>query len=69
MNKTDSAVLKRSRDAALPADSTHRVRMLKLDVPTFDGDILNWVTFWELFAVVVHDRSHLSNARLPQTFA
>ena len=38
------------------------VRLPKLDVPTFSGDILNWQTFWEQFCVSVHDRSHLSNA-------
>ena len=34
----------------------------KLDVPTFDGDILNWMTFWEQFLIAVHGRSNLSNA-------
>jgi len=42
-----------------PSLTTHGVRLPKLGVPTFDGDILNWITFWEQFAVAVHDRSHL----------
>ena len=25
------------------------VRLPKLDVPTFDGNVLNWRTFWEQF--------------------
>ncbi len=38
------------------------VRLPKLSVPTFDGSIINWRTFWEQFAVSVHNRSKLSNA-------
>ena len=43
--------------------STYRgVRLPKLDVPTFDGDILKWITFGEQFTVSVHGRPHLSKA-------
>ena len=35
---------------------------LKLDVPTFVGDILNWRTFWEQFCIAIHDCTHPSNA-------
>ena len=45
-----------------PIPTTHGVRLPKLDVPTFDGDILKWTIFWEQFVVSVHDQSHLSNA-------
>lgn len=38
------------------------VKLPKLDVPTFDGSILNWKTFWEQFSVAVHDRSNLTDA-------
>ena len=38
------------------------VRLPKLDVPTFNGNILNWRSFWEQFAVSVHDRSNFSNS-------
>ena len=38
------------------------VKLPKLDVPTFDGNILNWRSFWEQFCVSVHDRSNLSDA-------
>ncbi len=36
------------------------IKLPKLEIPTFDGDILNWRTFWEQFRVSVHDRSNLS---------
>ena len=41
--------------------TSHGVRLPKLDVPTFDGDILNWSTFWEQFCIAVHDHTHLSD--------
>ena len=54
------------KDSIAPPDTTptttHGVRLPKLDVPTFDGDILNWSTFWEQFCIAVHDRTHLSDA-------
>ena len=37
------------------------VRLPKIDVPTFDGNILNWRSFWEQFNVSVHCRSTLSD--------
>ena len=38
------------------------VKLPKLDVPTFDGNILNWRSFWEQSCVSVHDRSNLLDA-------
>ena len=38
------------------------VKLPKLDVPKFDGNILNWRSFWEQFCVAVHDRTHLSDS-------
>ena len=38
---------------------TTGVRLPKLDVPTFDGNIIQ---FWEQFTISVHDRKNLSNA-------
>lgn len=37
------------------------VKLPKVDVPTFDGNILNWQTFWEQFCIAVHNRKNLSN--------
>ena len=36
------------------------VKLPKLEVPTFDGDILDWKTFWEQFSVSIHTRPNLS---------
>ena len=44
--------------------SEHKgVRLPKLEVPVFDGGILNWRRFWEQFLVSVHDRSSLSDSK------
>ena len=50
--------------AGMPPESADSkgVKLPKLDVPTFDGDLLNWQTFWEQFCVAVHDRSNISDA-------
>ena len=38
------------------------VKVPKLEVSTFNGDILGWKTFWEQFPVSIHTRPNLSNA-------
>ena len=38
------------------------VKLLKLDVSTFDGNIVNWRSFWEQFSISVHDRRKLSDS-------
>ena len=37
------------------------VKLPKLDVPTFDGQVINWRSFWEQFEVSVYIRSSLSD--------
>ena len=48
--------------ATAPVADGKGVRLPKLDVPTFEGDVLHWAQFWEQFKISIHDRSHLSNA-------
>ena len=38
------------------------VKLPKLNVPVFNGNILHWTSFWEQFCISVHDRSSLSDA-------
>ena len=38
------------------------VKLPRLDVPTFDGNIVNWRSFWEQLSVSVHDRRKLSDS-------
>ena len=38
------------------------VKLPKIDVPTFNGNILNWGTFWEQFSVAVHNHDNISDS-------
>jgi hypothetical protein len=37
-------------------------KLPRLSVPTFDGDILSWGSFWEQYCISVHNRTGLSDA-------
>ena len=37
------------------------VKLPKIDVPKFDGELLHWQTFWEQFSVSVDRRSDITN--------
>ena len=55
----------RSHDKAtadLPREDK-MVKLPKIDTPTFNGDILNWLTFWEQYRVAIHDRTDLPQAQ------
>ena len=43
------------------APTSYGVRLPKLDVPTFNGDILNQRTFKEQFCIAIHDCTHFSD--------
>ena len=40
--------------------STLSIKLPKIDIPTFNGDMITWRTFWEQFDVSVHSRSDIS---------
>ncbi|XP_064106905.1 uncharacterized protein LOC135215881 [Macrobrachium nipponense] len=42
-----------------PPLPTASVRLPKLDLPHYSGDILEWNSFWELYHVSVHQRKDL----------
>ena len=35
------------------------VNLPRIEIPTFDGNILNWRLFWEQFQAAVHDKPQL----------
>jgi hypothetical protein len=57
-------LLKAYREPIIAAPSTDRsgVKLPKIDVPMFDGDILHWRQFWEQYCISVHDRTNLTNS-------
>ena len=48
--------------SAVPASGGNVSKLPKLDVPTFNRDILQWQPFWEQFEVSVHCCTSLTNA-------
>ena len=44
--------------ASVPPTESKGVKLPKLDVPTFDGNILNWRSF----CISVHDHTHLTDS-------
>ena len=55
-------VARENPSTASTASDPHGVKLPKLDIATFDGNILHWKTFWEQFEVSVHNRPNLSDA-------
>ena len=42
---------------------TRGVKLPKIDVSMFDGNILHWQTFWEQFSVAIHDHADISDIK------
>ena len=38
------------------------VKLPKIEVPTFDGNLVNWISFWEQFSISIHEKCKLTNA-------
>ena len=39
------------------------IELPKINIPTFDGDTLNWVTFWEQFDIAIHSNKKLHDVQ------
>lgn len=44
-----------------PSKESNNIRLPILEIPDFDGDLLNW-SFWERFSISIHEKTNLSNA-------
>ncbi len=45
------------------ATQSHEVRLPQLELPTFSGQIEDWISFHDLFTAAVHNNSKLTNAQ------
>ena len=43
-----------------PVAEPRGVKLPKIDVPTFSGELLHWQSFWEQFCIAIHDRKDIS---------
>ncbi len=50
-----------SDSLAPTSPKTKGVRLPKLEIPTFEGDILYWLTFWEQFYIAIDGRKDISD--------
>ena len=46
-----------------PTPRAAGAKLPRLEVPSFDGDILKWKSFWEQFSASIHKRSDLTAAK------
>ena len=53
--KVKKLIIDRRPEATTPAVDGSGVKLPKLDVPVFDGNILHWKQFWDQFCVSVHE--------------
>ena len=61
--KTRAAGPPSSISISSAAPSHHHSNLPKIKVPTFEGDLMRWSTFWATFKSTVHDRIELSNTQ------
>ena len=52
-----------------PSKESNNVRLPRLEIPDFSGDLLNWRSFWQRFSISIHEKTNLSNAENWCTFA
>ena len=50
-----------SSPSTLPPKDSSNVKLPKLEVPSFSGNVLHWQSFWERFTISVHEQPSLSD--------
>ena len=48
------------QDLSFEISETAKVRLPKLDIEKFDGDVINWSSFWDQFSTAIHENDSLS---------
>ena len=46
-----------------PVPVVHKegIKLPKIDMPTFNGDIMEWQKFWEQYEMAIHSRTQLTD--------
>ena len=50
-------------ESQIPTAYTEFKTALSLKIPTFQGDVMKWAEFWELYAIAVHDNPKFANVQ------
>ena len=48
------------QNLSFQVSETAKVRLLKLEIEKFDGDVINWSSFWDQFSSAIHKNDSLS---------
>ena len=56
-----SLKIRRLLSCTPPAVQKDGIKLPKFEGPTFDGNIMNWRSFWEQYNVSIHSKPQLSN--------
>ena len=48
--------------SGMPVTTVSGVKLPKLEVPTFDGNIMNWTAFWERFDALIQSKKGANDA-------
>ena len=58
---TDIPSLETDRDGASSRSPGPKVKLPKIELKKFNGDVTNWITFWDSFDSAIHSNNELSN--------
>ena len=50
-------------ESQIPTAYTELKTALSVKIPTFQGDVMKWAEFWELYAIAVHDNPKFANVQ------
>ena len=58
---TNRPSLETDRDGASSRSPGPKVKLPKIELKKFNGDVTNWITFWDSFNSAIHSNNELSN--------
>ena len=63
INYETSTLIHNLEQAAKPPEtySEPAIELPKINIPTFDGDTINWVAFWEQFDLAIHSNNKFND--------
>ncbi|XP_023221566.1 uncharacterized protein LOC111623278 [Centruroides sculpturatus] len=64
ITETSTQALPRQSNASFEGQANSAsIKLPKIELPTFDGDYLEWIKFKDLFSAIVHNNATLTNAQ------
>ena len=57
----DRNSLRSSNSSPLPINESVKVKLPKLEISKFNGDVINWQGFWDQFCSAIHENNSISD--------